>query len=95
MLYQCLKKELSAKAIHFASVRPGIVDTAMQVKIRDPSNVFDNREYFVQQKKQGALMSPDYVAKFFEWLLFAVDDDTFSREEWDIRDQEHHVHWLD
>ena len=85
MVYLCYKEELTNYPICFGSVRPGIVDTQMQADIRNDANPFDNREYFKKKKEE--------VDEFIKWLLFSVNDEEFSKAEWDIRDTWHQHHW--
>jgi benzil reductase ((S)-benzoin forming) len=93
MATQCW--QLENPQVAFASVKPGIVDTAMQASLRagehlDPSQlVFYNR-----LKKTHQLVSPETVAEFLVWLLLDTHSEQFSAKEWDIYDTHHHAHWL-
>ena len=88
MMYRCLAAELSRHNILVGSVRPGVVDTPMQVQIRTfdgPPENFPAHYRFLCLKEGGKLESPDNVAMYFHWLLSRISDDEFGIEEWDIR----------
>lgn len=93
MLTLCLQKELST--VFCASVRPGIVDTDMQMIARDCKALDDEQIGFYQRlKNQDALVEPDVVASFLLWLLCDVALETYVSKEWDVYDTSHHEHWL-
>jgi NAD(P)-dependent dehydrogenase (short-subunit alcohol dehydrogenase family) len=95
MLYECLRLELKNRDIAFGSINPGPVDTAMQDKIRhSKSTALPEVKRFIDMKDQGQLLPPTVVADFMSWLLFEVDKEKFSQNEWDIRDSSHHHFWL-
>lgn len=86
MMYRCLSVELLHHDILVGSVRPGIVDTDMQVQIREyEGDHFPAQQKFFDLHKGGQLESPDKVATYFHWLLSKIGDDEFGNEEWDIR----------
>ncbi len=94
MLGKLLKDELAQRNIWFGSVRPGIVDTPMQAKIRalEPKD-FPMVEQFRQYKATGALVTSELVAQYLEWLLLEVSGPQLGEREWDIRDAEWQSAW--
>jgi NAD(P)-dependent dehydrogenase (short-subunit alcohol dehydrogenase family) len=96
MMYKVLATELSHENILVGSVRPGVVDTPMQVTIRlfdGPTTHFPAQSKFIDLHSQGKLVSPDTAAAYLHWLLNEINDDEFSREEWDIRLSEDDCRW--
>mmetsp|Transcript_27272 Transcript_27272/g.42849 ORF Transcript_27272/g.42849 Transcript_27272/m.42849 type:complete len:276 (+) Transcript_27272:76-903(+) len=88
MMYRVLAAELSHENILVGSVRPGVVDTPMQDTVRGfngQSSHFPMHTKFIDLHSQGRLECPDTVATYLYWMLKEVNDDEFSREEWDIR----------
>lgn len=93
MLTQCWQQESSS--IAFASVMPGIIDTAMQAQIREASHMNpDKLEFFKRLKQDHRLLTPETVAAFLCWLLLDVDREHYVSKEWDIYDTTHHHAWL-
>lgn len=93
MLTRCFQEE--AQDVFFASVMPGIVDTAMQGIARSDVNIDKQQMAFYQKLKQeNRLLSAETVAAFLTWLLLDVDKDSFKAQEWDIYAKEHHKEWL-
>lgn len=92
-LTECL--QLEEENIAFASVKPGIIDTDMQRKIRETTNM-DNKKHDFFQKLyiDEKLVKPSVVADFLAWLLLDIDADKFESQEWDIYDKSHHQFWL-
>lgn len=77
------KEELyPIKSISFA---PGVVDTNMQVTIREtPKDTFDSVDRFIDLKENNQLLPPRFVAhKLLELLL---SNETESGQLYDIRD---------
>lgn len=72
MFTQCVateeaEKEYPVKIVSFA---PGVVDTSMQAQIRETNKEdFINLDRFIALKKEGKLLSPEYVAKAIRSLL--------------------------
>mmetsp|Transcript_18211 Transcript_18211/g.25867 ORF Transcript_18211/g.25867 Transcript_18211/m.25867 type:complete len:271 (+) Transcript_18211:13-825(+) len=88
MMYRVLAAELSHENILVGSVRPGVVATPMQDTVRGfngESSHFPLHTKFIDLHSQGKLECPDTVATYLYWMLKEVNDDEFSREEWDIR----------
>jgi len=87
MVYGVLVQELSGRGIAVGSMRPGVVDTPMQERIRaqNPRD-FPGVERFRELKRSGQLESPERVGRFAAALLLDVDADRFSSQEWDIRE---------
>lgn len=90
MLYRILSEELRDRRIGVGSLRPGVVDTAMQELIRSKSETdFPDVARFRALKREGALETPESVARFILAVLEIEDPDAFSAIEWDIRDHGH------
>ncbi len=88
MMYRVLAAELSHDNILVGSVRPGVVDTPMQDIVRGfdgQSSHFPLHTKFVDLHSEGKLERPDTVATYVYWMLNEINDDEFSRDEWDIR----------
>lgn len=93
MLTRCWQLESSSVA--FASVMPGIVNTAMQSVARHASHMAPEQVKFYQRlKKDNRLIAPETVAEFLTWLLLDVDKTVYHSKEWDIYDTSHHFLWL-
>jgi len=96
MMYRVLAAELSHDNILVGSVRPGVVDTPMQARIRGfdgrPSH-FPLHSKFIDLHAQGKLESSDTVATYLYWMLKEINDDEFSREEWDKLSNKDESRW--
>lgn len=93
MLTRCWQLEHPSLAV--ASVMPGIIDTAMQAKIRESDRMnADKHDFFCRLKAAHQLLSPETVAAFLAWLLLDVSGEQYVAQEWDIYDTAHHSHWL-
>lgn len=87
MIYQVLRLELAEKNILVGSVRPGVVDTPMQDRVRQADkNIFPDLEKFEALKAENKLYPAQTVARFLAHLLLETADDEFSAAEWDIRE---------
>ena len=87
MLYKVLKNDLKKYNLLIGSSSPGVVDTPMQELIRslDPS-IFPLVAKFDLLKKNNKLLNPEVVAKKIGWLLLEADDETFTKQDWNIED---------
>ncbi len=93
MLTRCW--QLESDDVAFASVMPGIIDTDMQAKIREASQMQPEKiDFFRRLHQKQQLVSPSTVALFLCWLLLDIDKTHFVSQEWDIYDQSHHSAWL-
>lgn len=93
MLTKCFQLECSEVA--FTCVLPGIIDTDMQVNIRNSRHMDEEKLIFFQKLyDNNQLLSTKTVAKFLSWLLISVEDNEFKLRQWDIYDNSHHKHWL-
>ena len=93
MLTRCCQLEYDS--IAFASVMPGIIDTAMQKKIR--ASLVMNEEksnFFKRLYKENRLVTPETAAAFLTWLLLDIETSLYVSKEWDIYDTSHHHDWL-
>lgn len=83
---------LKPLSISCGSVQPGMVDTAMQEKMRGLTSAhpeFANK--FVIAQRDGKLRAPEDVAEFVVNVLMYTSDDEFKTVEWNVNDTEHHV----
>ncbi len=86
MIYQVMREELLSSAIVVGSVRPGVVDTPMQDKVRQANEaVFPNLKKFIKLKESNQLYPAGQVAAFLAHLLLKTSAEEFSEKEWDIR----------
>ena len=93
MLTRCWQLEFQRPT--FASVMPGITDTAMMDTIRSSENMApDKLDFFQNLKQNDKLILPDTVALFLCWLLLDTEQSEYGAKEWDIYDVTHHVFWL-
>jgi benzil reductase ((S)-benzoin forming) len=93
---QCFNSELNSKEIYFANLRPGMIDTDMQKKLRE-SSVTDlpGKNYYHQAKADNTLIQSDIVSKFIAWVMLSTDNLEFSQTLWSINDTKYHSKWLD
>lgn len=95
MLHHCLKLELAPYAIRVTSAVPGPVNTIMiQNSLAADADVFPDSAEYAVLREQGKLIEPNRVGQFYRWLLTHTDDETYSADQWDIRDESHHKFWL-
>jgi hypothetical protein len=68
----------------------------MQARIRGfdgrPSH-FPLHKEFIDLHAQGKLESSDTVATYLYWMLKEINDDEFSREEWDKLSNKDESRW--
>ena len=87
--------QMEVDSISVSSVKPGIIDTAMQKEIREADNMAPNKQdFFLRLHAENKLISPEVVASFLAWLLLEVDKEQYVATEWDIYDGSHHKAWL-
>ena len=68
MSYECWKEELSGQGILVGSVKPGVVDTAMQEQIRNlDEERFPMLENFRSLKRNNELLDPNTVSHFLAY----------------------------
>ena len=80
MSYECWKEELSGQGILVGSVKPGVVDTAMQEQIRNlDEERFPMLENFRSLKRNNDLLDPNTVSRFLAWLLIDANRKSFRR----------------
>jgi len=92
---RCLNEELNSRGIYCANLRPGMIDTRMQLSLRNADeNALPNREYYVRAENENTLIKPEIVAEFIAWVLMKTKDDVFAETLWNIYDTAHHDAWL-
>jgi NAD(P)-dependent dehydrogenase (short-subunit alcohol dehydrogenase family) len=95
MLQQCLKLELAQHAILVTHAIPGPVNTRMlQAGMAADADVFPDSAEYGALREQGKLIEPETVGRFYAWLLTQTDDQSYSDDQWDIRDESHHTAWV-
>jgi NAD(P)-dependent dehydrogenase (short-subunit alcohol dehydrogenase family) len=95
MLQQCLKLELAQHAILVTNAIPGPVNTRMfQAGMAADVDVFPDSAEYRALREQGKLVEPEMVGRFYAWLLTQTDDESYSANQWDIRDESHHAAWI-
>lgn len=93
MVTRCWQMEEPDFAI--TSVMPGIIDSYMQDRIREATEMqAEKRDFFIRLKHENKLLTPQTVASFLCWLLLECEQDDYSSKEWDIYDSSHHAKWL-
>ncbi len=91
MVQECLKKEIGATGPAVGSAVPGpvkshILDIGMEANF----DVFpDGKGY-----KNSPQIDPERLGRFLSWLLLNTSRDEYSKNQWDIRHEEHHDNWL-
>ncbi|MCB9057074.1 MAG: SDR family NAD(P)-dependent oxidoreductase [Calditrichae bacterium] len=93
MLYKVWNKEFQNK-LYFGSLRPGVVDTAMQEQLRSADrNQFPGLQKFHDLYSNNELENTNRVANFIFWVLTSTTNDQYIEKEWDIRDEFHRKNW--
>lgn len=85
----CLNLEISDT--RFANLRPGMVDTPLQSRLRN-TDAFPSGNLFINAKNEHKLISVDKVADFTHWI-FQQSDSDFT-QNWSIYDTAHQSNWL-
>ena len=94
-LTHCLNKELNARGIFCANLRPGMMKTSMQSILRDAEeNVLPNRDFYIQARKNNTLIKTEIVADFIAWVMLQTNNTLFSETLWNIYDSTYHPAWL-
>jgi NAD(P)-dependent dehydrogenase (short-subunit alcohol dehydrogenase family) len=92
---RCFNAEFNASGIYFSSLRPGMIATTMQKRLRESSATdLPNKEFYVQAADEKKLISPETVADFVFWVMSETENEDFSSALWNIYDESHHYHWL-
>ncbi|MEN6485363.1 MAG: SDR family oxidoreductase [Syntrophobacteraceae bacterium] len=95
MLQECLKMELSGEGILVTSAIPSPVHTALlEDQMAADPEVFPDALEYRREQREGRLISPWTVGRFYRWLLTEVPDDEYSARQWNIQDNSHHRFWL-
>lgn len=85
----CLNAELNSKDIYFANLRPGMIDTNMQAKLRNSEKTkLPDCEFYAEAKNQNKLANPGEVAKFVTSVLLNTSSQVFSQTLWDVNKAE-------
>lgn len=92
---QCLNAEMKSRGVYCANLRPGVIDTPMESKLRDADvRVLPSRDFYINLAKENKLISPELVAEFVSWVMLKTDDASFNETSWNIYDESHHQYWL-
>jgi benzil reductase ((S)-benzoin forming) len=84
----CFNVEFNSKDIYFANLRPGMVDTKMQEKLRNTDeSKLPERRLYVAAKNDNKLKPSKNVAKFVKWVMCDTDNSVFSKKLWDINEK--------
>lgn len=95
MLQECLKLELAERGILVTSAIPSPANTALvQSGMAADPDVFPDGAEYARLGRQGRLIEPAVVGRFYRWLLTETDDESYSANQWDIQDAGHHKAWL-
>lgn len=71
-LTKVIAQEVGERGVHANAVRPGIVDTTMQVEIRGTDEALfgaENLAHYRSYKEQGMLRNPEDPARLILWVL--------------------------
>ena len=91
----CLNMELNKQGTYFANLRPGMIDTPMELKFRTSSlNELPQREFYVRAKNENKLIQPEIVAEFIAWVMLKTEDEIFSNTLWNIYNESYQPQWL-
>ncbi len=86
---KCLN--LECPETKFINVRPGMVATPLQDRLRElGATIFPKGNVFSKAKEENKLISVATVANFIYWIL---NVSTEFRKAWSIYDEEHHKYW--
>ncbi|TDJ62392.1 MAG: hypothetical protein E2O37_10895 [Proteobacteria bacterium] len=66
----------------------------LQVGMAADVDVFPDSAEYGALREQGKLIGPETVGRFYAWLLTQTDDQSYSANQWDIRDESHHDVWI-
>ena len=94
---QCLNAELNQESIYFSNLRPGMVDTDMQIGLRNASDADlppQRKAVYLRAKAENTLISPAIVAEFAAWVMMKTDNAAFSETFWNIYDATLYSQWL-
>ncbi|MCE5336238.1 MAG: SDR family oxidoreductase [Desulfobacteraceae bacterium] len=95
MLHECLKIELAGRGILVTSAIPSPVHTPLLIaQMSAGPDLFPDGEDYRRLLREGGLISPVTVARFYRWLLTSVTPEDYSSRQWNIQESSHHVHWL-
>lgn len=87
----CLNVELNSRGIYCTNLLPGMIDTPMQLRLRNAEEkILPNREFYIEALKEKKLTSPDVVAKFVVKIMLKTNNILFSETSWDIYNAMHH-----
>lgn len=93
-LKEDFNEEFKSLDIHCGSAMPGVVDTPIQTELRAcTASQFPSVQTFQGFFQRGELLTPQTAAKFLSWLLLQVENEPFTRGDWDIYDTTHHPYW--
>lgn len=92
---RCLNEELNQRGIYFANLRPGMLDTQMQLHLRNENELtLPGREFYLQAERNKKLINPEVAAEFVYWVMLKTENTEFSQTCWNIYDTKYHSYWL-
>ena len=79
----CLNAELNPQEIYFSSLRPGMIDTPMQLQLRTSNNKdLPGRQFYIDAKQLNQLVSPEKVAEFVFFVMAKTENKIFTDSSW-------------
>ncbi len=90
----CFNQEFNPKGIYFGNLRPGMVDTNMQKKLRE-ENVANlpTRDFYLSAKNNHNLIPPQLAAEFIFWVMTQTTNMNFGETLWNISDTKYRDAW--
>jgi benzil reductase ((S)-benzoin forming) len=85
LTYQAFNAELAEQNILFGSVRPGVVNTGMQMQLRRDKTDFASQSVFKAFYEEGQLVDASVVGNALTAMLTSMSDQDFISKEWDVR----------
>lgn len=85
MLYQMINEEMDAAKVIAGSLRPGMIDTPMQARLRAHNKAqLPSQQFFADAHQNEILRSAEEVAAYMADVLLNTDDESFKQQEWNI-----------
>ncbi len=82
---RCLNVEFSENNIYFSILRPGMINTPMQKKLRDSESTdLPGKDFYVKSFTEKNLRDPEDIAKFVSWVILKSNDGEYANTVWDV-----------